>query len=80
MGMWEGFGMIWRGERFGQEWKKVQERKGMHYSVSQRVWAEAEGHGWHGLRIVWMMGRLGTVKYAWVCPYPPVNGKGKKGK
>ncbi len=37
-------------------------------------------HGWCRSRIVWMTGKVGMVKCAWICVYAPVNEKGMKGK
>ncbi len=48
--------------------------------ASPRVWKGMDEHGWMGSRIVWMTGKSGMVKCAWVFVYAPVNEKGMKHK
>ena len=38
-----------------------------------RVWEGIEAHGWKSSRIVWVVGKIGIVRYVWVCVYAPVN-------
>ncbi len=55
-------------------------KEGCAIMVSPRVWESIDGHGWIRSRIVWVMGKTGMVKCAFVCVYAPVNEKGMKGK
>ncbi len=76
-------GGLWEGLKGGIVWTGVEKGRGKEefvIMVFPRVWEGIDGHGWIGLRIVWMMEKIGMVKYAWVCVYTPVNEKGMKGK
>ena len=55
-------------------------KEGCALLVSARVWKGVNDHGWKGSRIVWLTGKVGIVKYAWICVYAPVNVKTKKGR
>ena len=48
------------------------ETKDVHV-VSPRVCEGIEAHGWKGTRTEWVVGKVGIVKYAWVCVYADVN-------
>lgn len=71
--------MVWREGVVWTGVKKVEKRTGVYLLFSLKVWAGVEGHGWCGLRIIWVTGRLGIVNLPG-CVYVPVTGKGKKGK
>ncbi len=75
-GLWEGLdgGVVWAGIEKGRG------KEGCAIMASLRVWKGMDGHGWLRSRIVWMTGKIGMVKCAWVCVYAPVNEKGMKGK
>ncbi len=63
-------------------WIKVaegEERKGA-LLLSPRVWESIEEHGWRGLRIVWVVGEIGIVNYAWVWVYVLANVSNGRGK
>ncbi len=70
-GLWEGLegGIVWVGIEKGRG------KEGCAFMASPRVWKGMDGHGWMGSRIVWMTGKIGMVKCAWVCVYAPVNEK-----
>ncbi|KAK3881606.1 hypothetical protein Pcinc_013952 [Petrolisthes cinctipes] len=77
--MWEGMegGVVWTGmsekcKGRGREWCAV--------LVAPRVWKRVDGHGWCGTRVAWMTGKIGLIKYAWVCAYAPVNERNKAGR
>ncbi len=67
-------GVVWTGIEKGRG------KEGCAIMVSPRVWKGIDVRGWIGSRIVWMTGKIGMVKCAWVCVYAPVNEKGMKGK
>ncbi len=55
------------------------------YRVGQRLyldvrygWGRRKGKEKMGSRIVWVKGKVGLVKSAWVCIYAPVNVTSKK--
>lgn len=31
-------------------------------------------------RMVWMAGKIGMIKYTWVCAFVPLDNRGKEGK
>ncbi|KAK4327054.1 hypothetical protein Pmani_002500 [Petrolisthes manimaculis] len=70
-------GVAWTGM---DEKSKGRGKEGCALLVSGRVWKGIDGHGRKGTRIVWMTGKIGIVKYAWVCAYAPVNAQTKVGK
>ena len=77
--LWEGLegGVCWSG--LNEEYKgRVKE--GCAILMSHRVACSVNEHGWRGSRIVWVKGKIGMIKYAWVCVYAPVNLKTTKGK
>ncbi|MCP5003018.1 MAG: hypothetical protein GY941_03575 [Planctomycetes bacterium] len=76
---WEGMkgGVVWTGLDEGY---KGRGKEGCALLVSERVWKGMNDYGWMGSRLVWMTGKIGIVKYAWICVYAPVNVKTKKGK
>ena len=78
-GLWEGLegGVCWSG--LSEEYKG-RGKEGCAILMSRRVVSSVSDHGWCGSRIVWVKGKIGMVKYAWVCVYAPVNKKTKKGK
>ncbi len=41
--------------------------------MHSQVWNGVTDYGWKGSRVVWVKGKVGLVKYAWVCIYAPVN-------
>ena len=77
--IWEGMdgGVVWTGLDEGY---KGRGKEGCAILLSPRVWKGKTEHGWNGSRIVWVKGKIGIVKYAWVCVYAPVNMKTTKGK
>ena len=78
-GLWEGLegGVCWSGLDVAY---KGRGREGCAILMSHRVACGVTEHGWCGSRIVWVKGKIGMVKYAWVCVYAPVNMKTTKGK
>ena len=77
-GMWEGVpgGVVWTGM---DEKYRGRSKEGCAIVMSERVWNGVTDYGWKGSRIVWVKGKVGLVKYAWVCVYAPVNVKSIKG-
>ena len=77
--LWEGLegGVCWSGLDVAY---KGRGREGCAILMSHRVACGVTEHGWCGSRIVWVKGKIGMVKYAWVCVYAPVNMKTTKGK
>ena len=77
--MWEGLegGVVWSGMAVDS---KGRGREGCALLLSPRVWEGIEDQGWEGSRIVWATGKVGIVKYAWVCVYAPVNARSGKGR
>ena len=63
--LWEGMegGVVWCGV---DEKSKGRGREGCALLMSPRVWESTEVHGWKGSRIVWAVGKIGIVKYAWM--------------
>ena len=53
-------------------------KEGCAMLVSERVWKGVTESGNIGSRGVWIKGKVGLLKYAWVCVYAPVNGSTKK--
>ena len=78
-GLWEGMegGAVWAGL---EETYKGKAKEGCAILVSERVWKGVTDYGWKGSRIVWVKGKIGIVKYAWVSVYAPVNKRTVKGK
>lgn len=70
-------GFVWVGL---DEEIKGRGKEGCAFLVSPRVWKRVDGHVWKGSRIVWVEGKIGTVKYAWICVYAPVNEASRKGR
>ncbi len=69
--------MVWCGV---DEKSRGRGREGCALLFAPRVWKGIEAHGWKGSRIVWAVGKIGIVKYAWVCVYAPVNSSSGRGK
>ena len=82
----DGSNRLWEGLEGGVCWSgldvtyKGRGREGCAILMSHRVAYGVTEHGWCGSRIVWVKGKIGMVKYAWVCVYAPVNMKTTKGK
>ncbi len=79
-GIWEGMeeGVVWCGI---DEKSRGRGKEGCPLLLSPRVWECIKAHGWRGSRIVWAVGKIGIVKYAWMCVHAPVNvsnGRGRK--
>ena len=55
------------------EWMEKKTREGCALLMSPRIWQGIEEHGLKGSRIVWAVGKIGIVKFAWVYVYAPVN-------
>ena len=68
-------GCVWSGR--GEE-EKGRGREGCAIVMSERVWKGVTESGDIGARGVWVKGKMGVVKYAWICVYAPVNGNTKK--
>ena len=67
--------MVWCGVKE----KKTKGRESCVFLTSPRVWEGIEAHGWKGSRIMWVVEKVGIVKYALVSVYAPVNVRnGKK--
>ena len=77
--LWQGLegGVCWSG--LSEEYKG-RGKEGCAILMSSRVACCVKEHGWCGSRIVWVKGKIGMIKYAWVCVYAPVNMKTTKGK
>ena len=58
----------------------VEERNGVIFCPQGYGKAYVESHGWEGSRIVWAAGKVGIVKYAWVCVYVSVNVGSERGR
>ncbi len=77
---------IWEGMEGGVVWCGVDEKsrgrgkEGCALLFAPRVWKGIEVHEWKGSRIVWAVGKIGIVKYAWVCVYAPVNSSSGRGR
>ncbi len=65
-GMWEGVpgGVVLTGMA---EKYKGRSKEGCAIVMSERVWNGITDYSWKGSRIVWVKGKVGLVKYAWVC-------------
>ena len=48
--------------------------------LSPRAWKGIETHEWKESRIVWAVGKIGIVKYAWVCVDALVNVGNERGR
>ncbi len=70
--IWEGMegGVVWHGV---DEKSRGRGKEGCALLLSPRVWKGIEAHGWRGSKIVWAVGKLGIVNYAWVCIHALVN-------
>jgi len=89
-GMWKSEGdesnKLWEGLEGAVVWSGLSEsykgrgKEGVAIVVSSRVNSGVSDWGFCGTRIVWIMGKIGLVKYVWVCVYAPVNAKTKKGR
>ncbi|MEL7177812.1 MAG: reverse transcriptase domain-containing protein [Pseudomonadota bacterium] len=77
--LWKGVegGVVWSGVSEGYKGKA---KEGCAILVSKRVIEGVSEWGMIGSRIVWVKGKIGLVKYAWVCVYAPVNKSTKGGK
>jgi len=77
--IWDGMegGVVWTGL---DEKYKGKGKEGCAILLSTRIWEGVTEHGWNGSRIVWVKGKVGITKYAWVCVYAPVNMKTTKGR
>lgn len=77
--VWEAMeGTVWSGVNPRREGRG---REGCAFLISP-VWEALEGHGRKGSRILWIVGKTGIVRYAWVCacvcgPASVANGKGR---
>ncbi len=69
--------MVWCGV---DEKSRGKGKEGCARLFAPRVWKGIEAHGWKGSRIVCAVGKIGIVKYAWVCVYAPVNSSNGRGK
>ncbi len=58
---------------------KGKSKEGCAIVMLERVWKGVTDYGWKGSRIVWVKGKVGLIKYAWVCIYAPVNVQSKRG-
>ena len=75
--MWRNLkgGCVWAGR---DEMERGRGKEGCAVLVSERVWKGVTESGNIGSRGVWIKGKVGLLKYAWVCVYAPVNGSTKK--
>ncbi len=77
-GMWKSVpgGVVWTGmdERY-----KGRGKEGCAIVMLERLWNGVTDYGWKGSRIVWVKGKVGLIKYTWVCIYIPVNATSKRG-
>ena len=82
----DGNSSVWEGVEGGVVWTGISEgckekaREGCALILSKRIMDGVSESGSKGSRIVWVKGKVGIVKYAWVCVYAPVNGNTKKMK
>ncbi len=77
--VWEDMegGVVWCGV---DERRKGRGKEECALLISSRVWEGTEAQKWKGSRTVWTAGKVGMVKYAWVCVYAPVNARNGKGR
>ena len=78
-GIWQGVegGVVWGGL---DEKYKGRSKGGVAIIVSKRIVGGIKEYGWSGPRVVWLRGKIGMIRYVWVCAYAPVNERTKKGK
>ncbi len=55
-------------------------KEGCALLLSPRVWEGIEEQGWRGSRKVWAVGKIGIVRYAWMCVYALVNVSNGRGR
>ena len=70
-------GLVWCGV---DNKSKKRGEEGCVLLISPRVWEGIKAHGWKSSSIVWIIGKIGKMKHAWVCEYVPVNVRSGKGR